>query len=175
MLPEDYLENKARKLKELLDGNDSYKCLYWDWGYDEDTGEYGKILPLKKWEDVEETLNLLEKNYSKIKKGYLKIEIKDESTSCGSNDEIASLQIQIKYGYMRPYLKYRAEGATYAEEEKEYIGETDFDENNNRIGALEFDHDEFIPTSYLTKDINLVKTIFKEFYETGDVSEKYMD
>ena len=41
------------------------------------------------------------------------------------------------------------------------------------IENFEFGWDS-VPIYNLTKDINLVKTIFKEFYETGDVSEEYM-
>ena len=127
------------------------------------------ILPLKNWEPIEKALEMLEKNYDNIEGGNLTLEIKDSRPS-SDGDEIASLEIQIKHGYMRPYMKYREEGAVEAEEWKEYF--------NPKIPPsqyFEFGMDDEVAISYLTKDINLVKTIFKEFYETGDVSEEYMD
>jgi len=166
-------EKEEQQLVELLDGEESYKRFFWGFGFKDSRTLSDTILPLKGWEEVEQAFEMLENEYENIKGANLTLEIKDSAPSC-DGDEIASLQIQVKHGFMRPYLRYRAEGATYAEEEKEYIGESYYDENNNLIGPLEFDYDNFIPTSYLTKDINLVKTIFKEFYETGDVSEKYM-
>jgi len=158
-------------LEELLQGKESYKLFYWNLKYKDGTYEGDRILPLQNWEDIENVLSIVVEKYENIEEGYVKLEIKDDEPSY-ANDEIASLEIQIKHGYMRPYLKYREEGSIYAEEEKGYTGESYFDENNNLIRSLEFDHDNFIPTMNLTKDTNIVKIIFKEFYETGDVSDE---
>ena len=100
--------------------------------------------------------------------------IKDSILSY-DGDEIASLGIDIKYGYMRPYIKYREEGGIEVEEVKEFNGQRPLDKNNKPIYDKNFQFGwDSVPIYNLTKDINLVKKIFKEFYETGDVSEKYM-
>ena len=164
----------SKRIDELLKEKGNYKIFSWWIVYENEERMGDRRIPLEKWEYVEKGLDIIAQEYSAIKEGCLTIAIEDD-TQRYDGGEIASLRIDIKYGYMRPYMKYREEGAIKAEEVKEYMGNTDFDENNNRIGALEFNHDNFIPTSYLTKDISLVKTIFKEFYETGDVSEKYME
>ncbi len=133
------------------------------------------ILPLKSWEEIEKTFEMLEKEYDNIEGGNLTLKIKDSHPSRDS-DEIASLEIQIKYGYMRPYLKYRAEGETYAEEWKEYDGGDYRVDTNGKVIVENFEFGwDSVAIYNLTKDINLVKTIFKEFYEAGDVSEEYMD
>jgi hypothetical protein len=161
-------------LEELLQGNESYKLFYWNLKYKDGSYKGERILPLQKWEDVEKTLNIVVEKYDSIEEGYVIIEIKDDEPSY-VNDEIASLKIQIKHGYMRPYMKYRAEGAVEAEEWKEYVGQRPSDENNEPIYDKDFEFGwDSVPIYNLTKDINLVKTIFKVFYETGDVSEEYM-
>ena len=162
-------EKEEQQLVELLDGEESYKRFFWGFGFKDSRTLSDTILPLKGWEEVEQAFEMLENEYENIKGANLILKIKDSAPSC-DGDEIASLEIQIKHGYMRPYLKYRAEGATYAEEWKWYWAERPWEDGDD----LEFDYDDFIPLFHLTKDINLVKTIFKEFYETGDVSEKYM-
>ena len=157
-------------LGELLQGNESYKLFYWNLKYKDGTYKGDRILPLQNWEDIANILSIVAEKYENIEEGYVRLEIKDDEPSYG-NDEIASLEIQIKHGYMRPYLKYKEEGAINAEEWKWYWAERPWEDGDD----LEFDYDNFIPLFHLTKDTNLVKTIFKEFYDTGDVSEKYMD
>jgi len=171
----DIVAEKERQLLELLDGKESYKRFFWGFAFKDGKILSDTILPLKEWEEIEKAFEMLEKEYDNIEGGNLTLEIKDSHPSRDS-DEIASLEIQIKYGYMRPYLKYRVEGATYAEEWKEYVGERPRDENNKPIYDKDYEFGwDSVPIYNLTKDINLVKTIFKEFYETGDVSEEYMD
>lgn len=156
-------------LEEVLDGQKNYKIFTWSFESKDSTLSRGRIVALKDWEEVKKLLEILEKEYKNIEEGGFMLKIKDTEPSC-DGDEIASLEIQIKHGYMRPYMKYRAEGAVEAEEWKWYWAERPWEDGDD----LEFDYDNFIPLFHLTKDINLVKTIFKEFYETGDVSEKYM-
>jgi hypothetical protein len=154
-------------LAHQLDGKESYKIFSWGLGFKDGTIKRDKILPLKQWKDVAYVLDLLEKEYDNIEEGGLKLLIKDDKPSY-DGDEIASLQIQIEHGYMRPYMKYRAEGEVNADKWKRY-----FDINANPINALEFDMEE-VGMEELTQDVSLVKKLFKEFYETGDVSEVYM-
>lgn len=163
------LAEEEQQLKELLDGKDSYKIFSWGFGLKDGRHLKDKVIPLKDWESVEKVLDILAKEYPNIEEGGMMLKIKDTRLR-SDGDEIASLQIQIAHGYMRPYLKYREEGAEYAEEEKEYWANRPWEQGD----ALEFEYDLFIPLWHLTKDINLIKTLFKEFYETGDVSEKYM-
>ena len=166
---------KEQELIELLDGKESYKIFSWGFGFKDGRILRDKFLPLKDWEPIEKVFTLLEKEYENIEDGSFMLKIKDDKPSY-DGDEIASLQIQIKYGYMRPYMKYREEGAVYAEEWKEYDGGGDYrvyKDGKVLIENFEFGWDS-VPIYNLTKDINLVKTIFKEFYETGDVSEEYM-
>ena len=166
---------EEQELIELLDGKESYKRFFWGFAFKNGEILHDTILPLKSWEPIEKALEMLEKNYDNIEGGNLTLEIKDSRPS-SDGDEIASLEIQIKHGYMRPYMKYREEGAVYAEEWKEYAGQRPRDENNQPIYDKNFEFGwDSVPIYNLTKDINLVKTIFKEFYETGDVSEEYMD
>jgi len=162
-------EKDAQELAQLLEGEESYKIFSWGFGFHDDRHLKDSVLALKDWEPIEEVFSLIEKEYDNIEEGSMLLMIKD-SIPRHDGDEIASLRIDIKYGYMRPYMKYREEGAIEAEEEKEYWAERPWDNNT----SLEFDYDNFMPRWHLTKDINLVKKIFKEFYETGDVSEKYM-
>jgi len=163
-------------LEELLDGNESYKMFYWGFGFKDGRVLRERIIPLKKWTDVEKALDMLEKEYENIESGNLTLKFKDDLKEY-SGSEIASIEIQILHGYMKPYMKYRAEGAVEAEEWKEYVGQRPRDENNKPIydKYFEFGSWDSVPIYNLTKDISLVKTIFKEFYETGDVSEEYMD
>jgi len=163
----DIAAEKEQQLLELLDGKESYKRFFWGFAFKDGKILSDTILPLKSWEEIEKALEMLEKEYDNIEGGNLTLEIKDSHPSRDS-DEIASLEIQIKYGYMRPYLKYRAEGATYAEEWKRY-----FNSKVSAMESLEFDMQE-VGMEELTQDIELVKKLFKEFYETGDVSEEYM-
>jgi len=163
-----FAKDNKYTLEELLEGKESYKIFSWGLGFKDGTIKRDKILPLKDWEPIEEVFTLLEKEYDNIEEGGLKLLIKDDKPSY-DGDEIASLQIQIEHGYMRPYLKYRAEGATYAEEWKRY-----YNIKVSAIDSLEFDMEE-VGMNELTKDIELVKTMVKEFYEIGDVSEEYMD
>jgi len=165
----EVLAREEQELEDLLDGEESYKMFSWGFGFKDGKILRDSFLPLKDWEPIEEVFTLLEKEYDNIDEGSFTLKIRDSHPDC-DGDEIASLEIQIKYGYMRPYLKYRAEGTTYAEEWKEY-----FNPKIQPSKYFEFGMDDEVAISYLTKDINLVKTIFKEFYETGDVSEEYMD
>ena len=158
---------KERQLVELLDGEESYKMFSWGFGFNDKKILRDSFLPLKSWEPIENVFTLLEKEYDNIEEGSFTLKIKDDRPSY-DGDEIASLEIQIKHGYMRPYMKYRAEGAVEAEEWKRH-----YNLDASAMESLEFDMQE-VGMNELTKDINLVKTIFKEFYETGDVSEKYM-
>ena len=157
-------------LEDVLDGQKNYKIFTWSFESKNTTLSRGRIVALKDWVEIEKVLDILEKEYKNIEDGGFMLKIKDTEPSC-DGDEIASLEIQIQHGYMRPYMKYRAEGAEYAEECKWYWAVRPWEDGD----ALEFDHDDFIPLFNLTKNISLVKTIFKEFYETGDVSEEYMD
>jgi hypothetical protein len=171
----EVLAREEQELKDLLNGEESYKRFFLGFAFKDGKILSDTILPLKSWEEIEKALEMLEKEYDNIEGGNLTLEIKDSHPSRDS-DEIASLEIQIKHGYMRPYLKYRAEGETYAEEWKEYDGGDYRVDTNGKVIVenYEFGWDS-VAIYNLTKDINLVKTIFKEFYETGDVSEEYMD
>jgi hypothetical protein len=161
-------------LEEVLDGQKNYKIFTWSFESKNATLSRGRIVALKDWVEIEKVLDILEKEYKNIEDGGFMLKIKDTEPSC-DGDEIASLEIQIKHGYMRPYMKYRAEGAVEAEEWKEYVGQRPSDENNEPIYDKDFEFGwDSVPIYSLTKDISLIKTIFKEFYETGDVSEEYM-
>ena len=157
------------KREKYLKKDGQYKILSWWIEHKNANKTADRTIPLEYWNDIEEGLNIIEKEFNDIEEGRFIVTIEDSITD-EWNREIASLQIQIKHGYMRPYFKYRAEDEQYADEWKEYWAKCPCEEGD----SLAFDHDNLISLCHLTKDIDLVKKLFKMFYETGDVSEEYM-